>query len=575
MKPPETEERLAGLLAELIDQVRHGRRPDLETVAREHPDLAAELRSLWPAILIADELARPGADEAAVGPTEDSAPNGETAALPSLFGDYELLEELGQGGMGVVYKARQRTLGRTVAIKLMLRGQLATTADRERFRKEAESAARLDHAGIVPVHEIGEHEGQMYFTMKYVEGRTLAQLTANGPLPSRDAARYVLAVARAVHHAHENGILHRDLKPSNVIIDQADQAHVTDFGLAKTVRAWERESVGELERKAAGDPAPPSGALGRSHSLTQSGAILGTPSYMPPEQATGNRGALSRASDVYSLGALLYHLLTGRPPFQAASPWDTFVLVLEQDPVPPRLLNPKVDRELEMICLKCLQKSPSFRYASAAQLADDLEAFLHDEPVSARSWSLGYFFSYMLRPTHHVAVLENWGVLWMWHSLKIFLLCAVTNWMHWQGEDRWWPYFALWSIGLVAWGAIFWKLRRRGGPILFVERQIAHAWGAGIAASIMLFGVEAMLGLPVLTLSPVLAIFAGMVFTIKAGTLCGTFYLEAAVLYGTAILMAVFPAVGPLLFGIASAACFFWPGVTYYRQRLKGRTAER
>ncbi len=538
---PDAEERLARILAEATDPAGAGRPPDLEALVRQHPDLAEELRSLWPAILIANELGKEPATES-VMPGSRAVP---AAAEPlRSFGDYELLEELGRGGMGVVYKARQKSLGRLVALKVILRGELASATDRERFRKEAEAAAKLDHPGIVPVYETGEHEGQPYFTMKYVEGQPLARLVSAGPLPPRDAARHVLAVARAVHHAHQLGILHRDLKPSNVIIDRDGQAHVTDFGLAKSVTP---------------------GA-----SLTESGLVLGTPSYMAPEQAAGNRGGLSWASDVYSLGAMLYHLLTGRPPFQAASPVDTRLLVLEQDPVPPRLLNPKVDRELEIICLKCLQKPPDLRYATAAELADDLQAFLQDEPISARSWSLGFFLSYMLRSTHHASVLENWGLLWMWHSLKIFLLCALTNWMHWQGEERHWPYFALWSIGLVAWGAIFWRLRRRGGPVLFIERQIAHAWAAGVAGSIGLFGVEWLLGRPALELSPVLALFAGMIFTIKGGTLSGAFYISAAIMYATAVLMALFPAVGPLLFGIASAGCFFCPGLKYYRQRMRG-----
>jgi serine/threonine-protein kinase len=269
--------------------------------------------------------------------------------------------------------------------------------------------------------------------------------------------------------------------------------------------------------------------------------------------------------------------LTGRPPFLAASAVETLLLVRSEEPVRPRALNPQIDVDLEFICRKCLEKRPEHRYASAKKLADDLEAFLSGEPVSARSSSLVYFFSRLLRETHHAPVLENWGLLWMWHSLTIFLLCAVTSAMHYAGSAGYWPiltehwpYMALWSICLVAWAAFFWYLRRRGGPVTFVERQIAHAWGAGVIASIGIFAVEIQLGLPVLTLTPVLAIAAGMVFLVKAGTLSGWFYIAAALSFAGAIPMAYLgPPWSPLVFGAISAVGFFVPGLKYYRQRLR------
>ncbi len=259
------------------------------------------------------------------------------------FGDYELLEEIGRGGMGVVYRAKQRSLNRTVALKMILRGELATPEDLARFQTEAQAAAHLEHPNIVPVYEAGQRDGQAYFSMRFVEGQTLAEMLARGPLRPRDAARYLAAISRAVHYAHEHGILHRDLKPSNILIDKDDQPHVTDFGLAKRVS-------GE---------APQAGR-------TETGAIVGTPAYMAPEQVSNRRGTPSPASDVYSLGVILYEMLTGRPPFQAPTPVDTLLLVLDQDPVRPRLLNPGVDADLEMICLKCMQKEPDLRYPSAA-----------------------------------------------------------------------------------------------------------------------------------------------------------------------------------------------------------------
>jgi hypothetical protein len=404
---------------------------------------------------------------------------------------------------------------------------------------------------------VNEVEGQPYFSMEYVEGPTLAERLSEGPLPPREAAQIVAAVARGVDHAHRHGILHRDLKPANVLL--AGGAHspaagddkscplstpkVTDFGLAKRV-------VG-------------------SGRLTQSGAIVGTPSYMAPEQARADK-QLTPAADVYSLGAILYEVLTGRPPFQAATPLETLFLVWEQDPVPPRLLNPGVPRALELVCLKCLAKAPGRRYPSAADLAADLQAFLNGEPVSAQASGLKFAMDRFFEETHHAAVLENWGVLWMWHSLWTLVLCTVTQVLAWSDVTDRLTYLALWSVGLIGWGTIFWQLRRRGGPVLFVERQIGHAWAAGVCASIGMFVLEALMGQPPLTFSPLLAVAAGMIFLFKAGVLAGLFYIAAAAMFATALFMAAVPQVGILAFGIVTAACFFFPGLKYHRQRLRG-----
>ncbi|HEV3006131.1 MAG TPA: serine/threonine-protein kinase, partial [Pirellulales bacterium] len=266
------------------------------------------------------------------------------------FGDYELLEEIARGGMGVVYKARQIRLDRVVALKLILSGKHASAGEIERFYLEAKAAANLRHERIVAIHEVGECEGQHYFSMDYIAGLSLAQMARAGPIAAEKAARYLSLVADAIEYAHRQGTLHRDLKPSNVLIDEADQPRVTDFGLAKR--------VDEIS------------------SLTVTGEAMGTPGYMPPEQVTAGRAPLGPAADVYSLGATLYELLTGRPPFQAPTTFDTLLAVCENDPVPPRLLNAQVPRDLETICLKCLQKDPRRRYASAGALADDLRRFL-------------------------------------------------------------------------------------------------------------------------------------------------------------------------------------------------------
>jgi hypothetical protein len=535
----EDEGLLAGLLQELTEAQRAGSVADVEALARRHPHLADELRALWATAWVAEALARPGDDATLVhlSPDEDGVPPGVR------FGDCELLDELGRGGMGIVHRARQTSLGRVVALKRLLHGETAPASEVARFRAEAEAAARLDHPHIVPVYAVDTHGGQPYFVMKYVEGTTLAKRLADGPLPASEAARLLAPVARAVQCAHEHGILHRDLKPSNILIDRDGQPFVSDFGLAKQVDA--------------------------ERSLTQTGAILGTPSYMAPEQASADRGRIGPRSDVYALGAVLYHLLTGRPPFLAATPLETVLLVLEQDPVPPRVLNPRANPELEMVALKCLQKSPEQRYPTAAALADDLDAFVRGEPVSARSTTLRALAGRLLGETHHAPVLEHWGALWMYHSAALIVFLGLTNWLLWRGVAARWPYVAIFTVGLGAWAAFFWSLRRRGGPISFVERQLAHVWGSGVIAINLIFLVEWLLGLPVLALAPMLAVTNGMLFLVKGGILSGAFYVQAAAVFLSIGPMVWFPRFGPLIFGTVTACCFFATGLKYHLRRRR------
>jgi tetratricopeptide (TPR) repeat protein/predicted Ser/Thr protein kinase len=351
LAPTDRERLLDEAIAEYLEAVDAGRRPAPAEWLARFPELAPDLERFFGDQEQVHDLL------GSLGPPPQARETPPAATLP-YFGDYALQQEVARGGMGVVYRARQTSLNRIVALKMILAGRLASAADVQRFRNEAEAAANLEHPHIVPIYEVGEHEGQHYFTMKFIEGGSLAQHTERLRGDPRATAQLLAVVARTVHHAHQRGILHRDLKPANILLDEYRQPHLTDFGLARRLQD---------------DP-----------SLTRSGTVVGSPSYMAPEQATGPSRLVTTAADVYSLGAILYELLCGQPPFRAESSLQTLRQLLECEPVRPRLLDPRVNRDLETICLKCLEKEPGRRYASAGELADDLERYLRGEPVRAR-----------------------------------------------------------------------------------------------------------------------------------------------------------------------------------------------
>jgi serine/threonine-protein kinase len=354
--------RVTELLLRWDDLRAEGQSISVEELCKDCPEHREEvergisvLRALYEVADTATPASRPN-EAATVAPTRVASAEGPPGLPP--IPDYEILGELGRGGMGVVYKARQVQLNRLVALKMVLSGGHAGPAEIARFRREAEAVARLQHPHIVQIHEVGEADGKPFFSLEYVDGGSLADKLDGTPWAASQAAPLVETLARAVHAAHQKGVIHRDLKPGNVLLTAEGQPKVTDFGLAKQ--------------------------LDSEKAQTQSGAIVGTPSYMAPEQAGGKREELGPAADVYALGAILYELLTGRPPFRGETPLDTVIQVVSGEPVPPSRLQPKVSRELETICLKCLEKSPASRYSSALALAEDLARGRAGEPILAR-----------------------------------------------------------------------------------------------------------------------------------------------------------------------------------------------
>jgi tRNA A-37 threonylcarbamoyl transferase component Bud32 len=419
----EREKRLNEVLAAYLEAAQAGQQVNQEEWLARHPDLAGELAEFFANQERVGRLAAPL--RSAISP--DAPPTQEDPTLPPepnaangpplgtkvrYFGDYELLEEIARGGMGVVYKARQASLNRIVAVKMILAGQLASESDIRRFRIEAEAAANLDHPNIVPIYEVGEHEGQHYFSMKLVAGPNLATRLADGPLPNREAAELLRTVALGVQHAHEQGVIHRDLKPANLLFAADGQPMVTDFGLAKKL-----DEVGQ----------------------TATGAVMGTPSYMAPEQASGRAKQLGPAADVYALGAILYECLTGRPPFQAATTLDTIMQVLTDDPKPPRQRNARIDPDLEAICLKCLAKAPGERYGSALALAEDLGRFcVGDRPIHARplnEWQSAVRWARKSRATAILTLLAGSAMLLVYVAMAAYDVAHRSienlNWVVW------------------------------------------------------------------------------------------------------------------------------------------------
>lgn len=489
-----------------------------------------------------NDLTRPNVTEARDPLATDGAMDASGHVMPDrYFGEYELMTEVARGGMGVVYRARQTSLNRVVALKMILAGRFAQPEDVTRFRAEAEAAGRLSHPNIVAIFDVGEIGGQHFFSMEFIEGHSLSHRLSNGPLPTREAAQIVCKVARAIHYAHRQDIVHRDLKPSNIIIDPNGEPQITDFGLAKRLDTDSKQ--------------------------TRTGAIVGTPSYMAPEQAQGRNNELGPPCDIYSMGAILYELVTGRPPFRAATALDTVMQVINNEPVPPTLLNTEVDADLENIILKCLEKDPLLRYSSAEAFAADLERYMAGESIQARSVNVLDRIARMLDYSKHASAFSTWstmiyimaGVIAVEHIVVYFLIqLDAPRWMVLMSR----------TTQFVLLGALFYYNRGRNIlPTSTAERELWSIWiGYFLAYPAIILVTRLLLGVEILDPAidaparlheilpyPFLAISTGLAFFAMGSNYWGRCYVLGVGFFGLGAVMPLALDLAPLLFGLAWA----------------------
>jgi serine/threonine-protein kinase len=474
-------------------------------------------------------------------PSASSPQPTPSAEVPPAVAGYEIVGTLGRGGMGVVYKARQTKLDRLVALKMVLTQGAASPAERRRFRAEAEATARLSHPNIVQIHELGEHDGCPYFALELVEGGSLADRLDGTPLPARRAAELVLVLAGAVRHAHERGVLHRDLKPANVLLGADGTPKIADFGVARR--------------------------LDVDGGQTQTGAVVGTPSYMAPEQAEGRVHDLGPATDVYALGAILYECLTGRPPFKGPSVLETLEQVRTHEPARPAALQPRLPRDLETICLKCLEKDPRHRYASAEALAEDLRRFLEGEPITAHSQTLLEQLTRTISHTSADVRFRSWGNLLL-AVAPVPVLAQALLWVLFRG----WPSYPVLCLLVILLGAftaislLVWRMPRLLPDVPQAFRHDVQSVMFGCLAGFFAVSIIVALTRPGHDLSeffPVfplcIAVLAVCVFA--SGSKVGLLYAAALFYFALALLAACVPRFGPLLLGMTISMNLLFTGL--------------
>jgi serine/threonine-protein kinase len=549
----ERERKRNDALVACLEAVERGRAADLIAALARHREFAGDVVDFLAADAVVEEvtgplrsLLRPQTAEQGGDGTGSTLPHADeatpcTAAGPVSFGDYDLLEVLGCGGMGVVYKARQKKPPRVVALKMLRAGRGAAPEEPHRLRAEAEKLARLDHAHIVPVYEVSEHDGQPFFSMRLMEGGSLSRQIEQGPVGSRRAAQWVRQVALAIDHAHQHNIIHRDLKPANIVLDGQDQAHVTDFGLAKRMDG--------------------------SEGLSQSG-IVGTVAYMAPEQADGKA---TPSSDLHGVGAILYTLLTGRPPFQSETVPDTLEHIRHLEPVAPRLLNPKVDRDLERICLKCLRKDPARRYADAAQLVEDLDAYLAgNPPPHARP---PHWWERMLGPMdYHLAILPMRQ--WSQESAVTAVLLLLTHgaiFVFARAElPLAWTWLAL-GLYLTLQGlAVWWFLLRSHSAHPAEGHSLATRFAYLLAIPVLFLTCTSSTS-GVLAAYPPLTVVTAVLVFIHGSLYWGRCYLAGLAYFVLAVVMRASLEWSPLAYGLIHGGYMAYVSLHIRRQQRQTR----
>lgn len=498
---------LESVMADYLQRIEKGRSPDPEEFLRAYPHYASDLRTFF-------------RNHQWLGETPETE---DSALVGAQIGPYLIESEIARGGMGIVYRARQRGLQRPVAVKLISSGVLAGREERRRFRIEAEAAARLNHPGIIPIHEIGSWQGHEYFSMTLVEGPTLQKRVEDQVFDDNEAARLVRDIAVAVDYAHRAGIIHRDLKPDNILIGPDGRPMVTDFGLAK----WHRDGT----------------------MITRTGQVLGTPHYMSPEQACG-RGDQGVTTDIYSLGAILYALLTGEPPHGGSSPADVLRSVLQDEPESPRTYRREIPLELEKICLKAMNYEPSARYTSAKLLADDLDRFLRGEPTSASGSGLLNRVAREIRRDQHQTYFEEWWRTLALIGLIVFLshiAMYALNQLNWEPSAAYW--FPRAVMLLMIFAAILYARRGSMLPRSVAERPVFSIWLAYLVTLAVMNILAILDDDPPEHIFVVASALSGFGFMAMAGHIWGGSALFGLGFFGVALVANAFPEISPLLLG--------------------------